>query len=130
MGWSVGLQGFHGKAIVNFPRAIVWNVFGPKTTPGLAGWDLTYGDKYGGFLYLDDEPLVDWCAVQSPSLEAIGDLFLIAQRVPSAISNDANFFVTDAAVIDGMPDLLLNALPYPPRVVASADELIERLAGR
>jgi len=130
MGWSVHLQSFQGKAIVNFPRVIVWNVFAPKAHSANWGWTLMYDDGYGGLLYLKDDPLVDGCSVERPSSDAIRDMFMIAQRVPSAISTDANFFVTDAAFVSGMPDWLLNALPYPPRTVASADELLERLAGR
>jgi hypothetical protein len=130
MGVSVGLQSFRNKEIAKFPRSIVWDIFGPKANWIAGAWDLTYNGWRGGVLFLDDDELIDWCSVERPSEGAIRDLFKVAQRVPVAISEDANFFVIDESIVAGMPDFLLDALPKPPRVVRSAEELLERLAGR
>ncbi len=130
MSFMIHLQSFNNKEIYNFSRSIVWEIFGPKACPTNEGWGLMYRGRNGGILYLDDNDLIDGCGINRPSNDAIRDLFSVAQKIPSAINADANFFVTDPAFIAGMPDWLLHALPKPPKVVLNADQLLRGLAGK
>jgi len=129
MSFMIHLQSFKDKEVSRFSRSVVWKIFGPKACPTNEGWGLMYGGRNGGVLYLDDDELIDGCGINRPSSDAIRDLFSVAQMIPSAINADASFFVTDPAFIAGMPDWLLDALPKPPKVVLSADELLRGLAG-
>ena len=128
MSESIILQGFRNKEVCSFRRSIVWDIFGPKCTPArFFGYDLTYGDRYGGFLNLYDDDFISGIGIQSPSRDAIKDLLAVAQLVPSAIHLDALFFVADQAFLAGIPDWLPPCLPKPIRVVHDADELIQFL---
>ena len=128
MSWAIYLQSFENKDVSRFKRSIVWEIFGPKARSTPEGWGLMYGDRNGGVLYLEDDELVGGCSVRRPSNDAIRDLYRVAQRVRSTINVDAAFFVADAAFLPDIPDWLISALPKPPRVVLSADELLERVA--
>jgi hypothetical protein len=128
MGWAIHLQSFEKKEISRFKRSIVWDIFGSKARRTPEGWGLMYGDRNGGVLRLDDDDLIDGCSIRRPSEDSIRDLYHVAQHVRSAINVDASFFVADAAFLADIPEWLTSALPKPPRVVLSADELLERVA--
>jgi len=130
MGYAIHLQSFKDKEIAEFSRSIVWDVFGPKCVSTPEGWGLMYDDIPGGVLSLDDDEFIDSFAVRRPSDRAVRDMYSVAQLIPCAISTDANFYVPDESIIAGMPDWLLGALPKPPMIVRSADELLKRLAER
>jgi hypothetical protein len=130
MGYSIGLQSFRDKKISPIPRSVVWDIFGAKCVSTPEGWGLMYGHTPGGVLRLDDDELVNSFSVRRPSDSAVRDMYSVAQRIPCAISNNADFYVIDESIITGMPDWLLNALPKSPTVVRSADELLLRLSGR
>jgi hypothetical protein len=129
MSMAINLQGFQNKEIYKFKRSLVWDIFGSKCSPPrLCGYDLTYGERDGGFLYLSEEELVGGFSIQTPSDNALRDLYAVARQVPSAINYDSAFFVAKAAYLDGIPDWLPPALPKPIRVVHSADQLIQYLS--
>lgn len=128
MSLAIHVQGFQNKEFHKFKRSIVWDIFGPKCSSALLGWDLIYNGRNGGFLYLDEEELIGGFGIQSASDSAIRDLYAVARQVPSAIHLDAAFFVADPAFLAGLPDWLPPALPKPIRVVLSADELLQSLA--
>jgi hypothetical protein len=129
MSLAMHVQGFHNKDFYKFKRSIAWDIFGPKCSPPrLFGFDLYYGNRSGGFLYLDEDELIDGVSIQSPSDNAVRDLYAVARQVPSAIHLDAAFFVADAAFLAGIPDWLPPALPKPIRVAHSADELMQFLS--
>ena len=127
MSWAIYLQSFEDKAVSRFKRSIAWDVFGPKAHRTPEGWGLMYGNRNGGVLILDDDEFVGGCAVRRPSNDAIKDLYQVAQRVRSTINADAAFFVADAAFLADIPEWLTSVLPKPPRVVLSADELLDRI---
>lgn len=128
MGWAIHLQSFENKTISRFKRSVVWDIFGAKAHRTGEGWGLVYGSKNGGVLCLTDDDLIGGCSVRRPSEDTIRDLYRVAQRVRSAINVEASFFVADAAFLADIPEWLASALPKPPRVVLSADELLERVA--
>jgi hypothetical protein len=129
MSLAINVQGFRDKEIYKFKRSIVWDIFGSKCSPPrLCGYNLTYGDWGGGFLYLDEDEFVDGFGIQRASDNAIRDLYAVARQVPSAINLAAAFFVADAAFLADIPDWLSAALPKPIRVAHSADELLEFLS--
>ncbi len=125
---AINVQGFLKKDIHKFNRSIVWDVFGSKCSSAYLGYNLEYSGRSGGFLYLDDDDVVDGFSIESASDLAVRDLFFVAQKIPSAINLDAAFFVADPRFLIELPDWLLQALPKPPRVALSADELLKYLA--
>jgi hypothetical protein len=128
MSLAINLQAFDNKTFSTFRRSIAWNVFGPKASPCVEGWDLTYDGRRGGTLVLDDSDFIEGCSIRRPSANAIRDLYKVAQQVSSTINLDADFFVADARVLANLPDFMF-ALPKPPLVVSSAEELLSRLGG-
>jgi hypothetical protein len=129
MSLSMNLQAFENKTLSKFRRSIVWDVFETKAIPSAEGWDLIYDGRKGGTLVLDEDEFINWCSVRRPSDNAIKDLYAVARQVPSVLNLDADFFFADATFLVGFPDFLLNDLPKPPRLVLSADELLEQLPG-
>jgi hypothetical protein len=129
MSLAIHVQAFENKTFSRFRRSIAWDVFEPKAIPSAEGWDLIYNGRRGGTLLLDDDEFVEAVAVRRASDNAIRDLYAVAQQVPSVLHLDADFFVADAKFLAGLPDFLLYDLPKPPRVVLSADELLEQLPG-
>jgi hypothetical protein len=127
MSLAIHLQAFRNKDFDKFARSIVWDIFEPKAGWTREGWDLTYDGQYGGTLYLNDDELIGGFGIQRPSSHAIRDLYAVARTVPSAINLDAAFFVADAAFLADLPDWLAPALPKPPRVASSADQLLQYL---
>jgi hypothetical protein len=118
-------QAFRNGEIYKYRRSIVWDIFGSKCSPPrLLGYDLTYGDKDGGFLYLDEEDFISGFGIQSPSDDAMRDLYDVARQVRSAIHLDDAFFVADEAFLADIPDWLPPLLRKPVRVAHDADELI------
>ena len=129
MSLAIHLQAFDNKTFATFRRSIAWNVFGPKASQCVEGWDLTYDGRRGGTLVLDDSDFIEGCSIRRPSANAVRDLYKVAQQVSSAINLDADFFVAEARVLANLPEFLLIALPKPPQVVSSAEELLSRLGG-
>src|ERR1700733_12326914 len=113
MSLAINVQGFRNKDFYKFDRSIVWSIFGSKCSSALLGWDLTYGGRRGGFLYLDEDELIGGFGIQNASDSAIRDLYAVARQVPSAIHLDAAFFVADPAFLAGLPDWLAPAPPKP-----------------
>jgi hypothetical protein len=128
MSLAVHVQAFENKTFSTFKRSIVWNVFKTRAIPSAGAWDLIYDGRRGGTLMLDEDEFIDGCSVRRPSDNAIRDLYAVARQVPSVLNLDANFFFADAKFLAGFPDFLLNDLPRPPRLVLSADELLEQLS--
>jgi len=129
MSIAMHVQAFENKTFSRFKRSIAWDVFGPKAFPSAEGWDLIYDGRRGGTLVLDEDEFITSCSVRRPSDNAIRDLYAVAQQVPSVLNLGGDFFFADAKFLAGLPDFLLNDLPKPPRLVLSADELLEQLSG-
>jgi hypothetical protein len=129
MSIAMHVQAFENKTFSRFKRSIAWDVLGPKAIPSVGAWDLIYDGRRGGKLMLDDDELITGCSVRNPSENAIRDLYAVAQQVPSVLNLFGDFFFADARFLAGFPDFLLNDLPQPPRLVLSADELLEHLPG-
>ena len=127
MSLAITVQGFRNKEIHKFRRSIVWDIFESKSTVSWLGWDLWYDGRNGGFLYLDEDELIDGFGIQSASDPAIRDLYAAARQVSCAIHLDDRFFVTDSSLLKDLPDWT-STLPRPVRVVHNADELLEFLA--
>jgi hypothetical protein len=128
MSLAIHVQAFENKTLSKFKRSIAWDIFGTKAIPSVGAWDLIYDGRRGGTLMLDDDEFIDGCSVRRPSENAIRDLYAVAQQVPSVLNLWENFFFADARFLAGFPDFLLNDLPKPPRLVLSADELLEELS--
>ena len=128
MSIAMHVQAFENKSCSVFKRSIAWDVFKTKAIPCFRAWDLIYDGRRGGTLMLDEDEFITGCAVRSPSENAMRDLYCVAQQVPSVLNLMEKFFYADARFISGFPDFLLNDLPRPPRLVLSADELLEQLS--
>lgn len=127
MSLMVHLQCFENGAVSKFHRSVVWDVFGSRCFSVNEGWALGYDNGFGGILYLDDDDFVGGCSVNRPSNSAILDLYQVARQVPSLVNLDRNFAAANPAFLAGAPSWLVNALPRPPTIVHSGEELIQCL---
>jgi hypothetical protein len=126
---AMHVQAFENKTFSTFKRSIAWDIFKTKAILSAGAWDLIYDGRVGGTLTLADDEFIEAVSVRRPSDNAIRDLYAVAQQVPSVLNLHENFFFADARFLAGFPDFLINDLPKPPRLVLSADELLEKLSG-
>jgi hypothetical protein len=129
MSLAMHVQAFENKTFSTFKRSIAWNIFEPKAIPSAGAWDLIYDGRRGGTLMIDENEFITGCSVRRPSANAVRDLYAVAQKVPSVLNLCEDFFFADARFLAGFPDFLIKDLPKPPRLVLSADELLEQLPG-
>ncbi len=128
MSFTIFLQSFENGDVSTFERSIAWNIFGTKAVPIPMSWGLMYDGVPCGELSISDDEFIGGVSVSRPGDPAILDLYRLAQLVPSTINWDGLFVVADPKVIPGLPDWLVKALPTPPVVAHSSDELLYYMA--